>query len=98
MADDAKQQQPAQRKKQSTSREEARFDAIRDSLPVHLRPGDVPNPLKNLSTIENEHFTCLHKLAEQGRPPSDTVSNALFIDAMTKVSTTFAELGYLQRD
>ncbi|KAG8936642.1 hypothetical protein FRC00_008261, partial [Tulasnella sp. 408] len=85
MADHAKQQQPATTKNPSTSREEARFNAIRDALPPHLRPGDVPNPLKNLSTTENEHFTCLYKLAEQVRPPSDAVSNALFIDTMTKI-------------
>ncbi|KAG9045575.1 hypothetical protein FS837_006088, partial [Tulasnella sp. UAMH 9824] len=67
------------------SREETRFNTIRDSLPAHLRPGDVPDPMRNLSTAENEHFICLYKLAEQVQPPSDAVSNALFIDAMTKI-------------
>lgn len=71
------------------SKEALRFNMIRDAIPIHLRPGEVPEPLTNLSTAQNEHLTRLHKLSEGGRPPSDALANAYFIDAMTKVPIPF---------
>ncbi|KAG8909675.1 hypothetical protein FRC01_006803, partial [Tulasnella sp. 417] len=69
----------------STAREEDRFDCIRRALPSHLVPGEVPEPLKNLSTQENERLVRFHHLVEEGRLPSDGLANMYFVDEINKI-------------
>ncbi|KAG8927021.1 hypothetical protein FRC00_002379 [Tulasnella sp. 408] len=73
------------KRKQYIVREEERFSRIYDALPSHLRQAEVPEPLKNLSTPENERLTRLHEAAEQGRGPSETLADMYFIDEMQRV-------------
>ncbi|KAG9045571.1 hypothetical protein FS837_006084 [Tulasnella sp. UAMH 9824] len=72
------------KRKQHVVREEERFSRIYDALPSHLRQAEVPEPLKNLSTPENDRLDQYHKAAEQGKPPSETLANMYFIDEMKK--------------
>ncbi|KAG8914399.1 hypothetical protein FRC00_013952, partial [Tulasnella sp. 408] len=74
----------ASKRKQQSVKEEERFSCVYDALPSHLRQAEVPEPLKNLSTSENERLARFFEAAE-GRPPSDLLANMYFVDEMRKV-------------
>ncbi|KAG8895727.1 hypothetical protein FRC01_012226, partial [Tulasnella sp. 417] len=69
------------------TKEELRFQCIQNYIPVQFRPTSVPTPMSNLSTGANVHLYRLHRIAEDGRGPSENLEAVVFIDALSK---TFA--------
>ncbi|KAG8896824.1 hypothetical protein FRC00_005216 [Tulasnella sp. 408] len=82
------------KKRQNTVKEEERFDCIKRALPPHLRPGEVPEPLTNLSTEEDERLVLFHQLSDH-RLPSDGVANMYFIYGIKQMSINTRE--FLER-
>ncbi|KAG8922588.1 hypothetical protein FRC01_013846 [Tulasnella sp. 417] len=64
------------------TKEECRFQRIRDHIPIHLHPLSVPQPLSNLSTAANLRFARIYRTAD-GDHPSDKLEAAIFIDELS---------------
>ncbi|KAG9041533.1 hypothetical protein FS837_012134 [Tulasnella sp. UAMH 9824] len=82
MADNSSQQSDQE---VALTKEQERFERIRDHIPVHLRPKTVPPPISNLSTSANVEHSRLHQIAENDQPPSEKMQAVVFVNALSKV-------------
>ncbi|KAG9043657.1 hypothetical protein FS837_009292 [Tulasnella sp. UAMH 9824] len=63
--------------------DELRFKAIRDAVPLHLRPQNVPKPLINLSTTLNERFDHILRKVEK-KEVSEPMAAEIFAEELRR--------------